>query len=136
MGKARPRSAKEVAGITFDAGALIALERGDRRMLALLREVLRRKARVHVPAGVVGQAWRGGSRQAVLSRFLASPEVEVQVLDASIARACGELCANASTSDVTDASVVICARLHGEAIVSSDASDLERLDPKARIERV
>ena len=55
MGAARARSS---LGLTLDAGALIALERGDRRVVALLREALDRRVRICVPAGVVAQVWR------------------------------------------------------------------------------
>jgi predicted nucleic acid-binding protein len=40
--------------ITFDAGALIAIERRSRRMQALLSELDRREWQVAVPAGAVG----------------------------------------------------------------------------------
>jgi predicted nucleic acid-binding protein len=136
MGKARSRSAKEVTGVTLDAGALIALERGDRRVIALLQELVSVGGKAHVPAGVVGEVWRGGGRQVTLSRFLASREVEVFALDLPWARACGELCALAGCADVIDASVVLVARQHGEAIVTSDVNDLRRLDPSARLERI
>lgn len=122
--------------VTFDTGALIALERGDSRMVALLQMLVRRRERLRVPAGVVGQAWRGGARQAVLARFLSSPEVDVVNLDQSMAQACGELCAATSTSDVVDASVVLVAREHHDTIVTSDVADLRRLDPSARLERI
>lgn len=135
MGKARARIEAEV-GITFDAGALIALERGNARMVALLQLLARRGGSIRVPAGVAGQAWRGGARQAVLARLLASPEVQVPSLDLAMAQASGELCAATGTSDVIDASVVLVAREHGDAIVTSDVEDLRRLDPSARLERI
>jgi hypothetical protein len=122
--------------VTLDSGALIALERGSGRMIALLHEVAARSGRVRVPAGVVGQAWRDGARQAVLARFLRSSQVEINALDADLARACGELCGAAHTSDVVDASVVITARQHRDTIVTSDVVDLRRLDPSAVIERI
>ena len=134
MGKARTQASQ--AGVTLDAGALIALERGDRRMIALLQEVARRSSRIRVPAGVVGQAWRDGARQVVLARFLRSREVEIKVLDAELARACGELCRAAQTSDVIDASVVVTARQYRDTIVTSDVDDLQHLDPSAHIERI
>ena len=134
MGKTRSQAAQ--ASVTLDAGALIALDRGDQRMLALLQVLLAEKGRAHVPAGVVGQAWRAGARQAVLARFLRLPEVEIESLDGDVARACGELCAATRTSDVIDASVVIVARRHGDAIITSDVADIRRLDPSAVIERV
>src|SRR5262245_6863457 len=108
MGKTRAASKK--AGVTLDSGALLALERGDGRMVALLQQALRSKTRFHVPAGVVGQCWRSGARQAILSRFLKSADVEVEPLDEHLARAAGELCGATGTEDVIDASVVIVAR--------------------------
>lgn len=135
MGKARARTEAEV-GVTLDAGALIALERGDSRMLALLRLLARRGGTARVPAGVAAQAWRGGSQRAVLARFFALPEVVAPSLDLAMARACGELCAATGTSDVIDASVVLVAREHRDPILTSDVDDLRRLDPTAQLERI
>jgi hypothetical protein len=115
---------------------LIALERGNRRMVALLEAVVRGKGKVHLPAGVAAQAWRDGARQVVLARFLGSPEVQVEVLDLPTARACGELCAARATADVIDASVVLTARQYGDAIVTSDIDDLRRLEPTVELQRI
>jgi hypothetical protein len=134
MGKTR--AASKTRGVTLDAGALIALERGDRRMIALLQQTLKAKRRFQVPAGVLGQVWRHGAKQATLARFLRSTDVQIEPLDEPLARACGELCGVAGTSDVIDASVVISARAHGGVIISSDPDDLSRLDPRACIERI
>jgi PIN domain-containing protein len=128
VGKARARPTA-TSGLTVDAGALIALDRGDRRMIALLAEAIKRGLTFRVPAGVVGQAWREGSRQVSLARFLAAQEVHVVPLDEQLSRACGELCGQSGTADVIDASVVIVAREQRDAIVTGDADDLRRLDP-------
>lgn len=130
MGRARTRTA---AGIVLDAGALIALDRGDKRMIALLQQACSKGRTFRVPAGVVGQAWRDGRLQVTLARFLRSEEVEVVPLDEELARSCGELCAATNTRDVVDASVVILARGRREPIVTSDPQDLRRLDPTANI---
>jgi predicted nucleic acid-binding protein len=122
-----------VAGVTLDTGALIAIERGEPRLQALLDEAHAAGADLAVPAGVVAQAWRGGSRQARLARFLRLPRVTVVPLDEPEARAAGALCAYASTADGVDASVVICARERDHAVVSSDPDDLAALDPTLRI---
>ena len=45
------------------------------------------------------------------------------------ARAAGQLCGARGTSDVVDASVVLCARARKHAVVTSDVGDLRRLDP-------
>jgi hypothetical protein len=117
----------------LDAGALIALDRGDKRMIALLDRALAQGRVFRVPAGVVGQAWRDGRVQVTSARFLRGEEVEIIPLDEQIARACGELCGAANSSDIIDASVVILAREGREPIITSDPSDLRRLDPTAQI---
>jgi predicted nucleic acid-binding protein len=119
--------------LTLDAGALIAVERGQPRMIALLAEALRTNVRLFVPAGVVAQVWRGGARQSRLSRLLALDAVEVVALDTVAARAIGVLLGRARTGDVVDASVVWCARRTASTIVTSDADDIRRIDPNARL---
>lgn len=130
MGRTRARTA---ATITLDTGALIALDRGDKRIIALFDRALAQGRMFQVPSAVLGQAWRNGRVQVTLARFLRSDEVEVIPLDEQLARACGELCGATDTSDIVDASVVILARQRGGPIVTSDPNDLRRLDPAATI---
>src|SRR5215469_8245180 len=130
MGRTRTRTA---AGIVLDAGALIALDRGDKRMIALLHRALALGRAFRVPAGVVGQTWRNGRVQVTLVRFLRSEEVEIIPLDEQLARSCGELCGATNSPDIIDASVVILARERRDPIVTSDPNDLRRLDPSAQI---
>jgi hypothetical protein len=80
-----------VPGVTLDTGALIAIDRGDRRLQALLDEAGAAGAELAVPAGVIAQAWRGSARQARLARFLALSTVTVVALDEPEARASGTL---------------------------------------------
>jgi hypothetical protein len=68
MGKTCART--PAAGMTLDAGALIALDRGNKRMIALLREGLTQGRAFRVPSGALAQAWRGGRTQVTLARFL------------------------------------------------------------------
>jgi threonine dehydrogenase-like Zn-dependent dehydrogenase len=122
-----------MSGLTLDSGALIAFERNDRRLVVLIARALERRRALVVPAGVVGQVWRDGRRQARLARLLGSPEVYVEPLDDRRAREAGQLCGARSTTDVIDASVVLCARTGGHAVVTSDATDIRRLDPGVRV---
>jgi hypothetical protein len=131
VGKAR--TGATAPGITLDTGALIALDRGDKRMIALLGEALEKRCNFRIPSGVVGQAWRDGRAQAVLARFLRTDEVEIVPLDEQLSRSCGELCGATDTSDVIDASVVILARGRRDVIITGDPQDIRRLDPKATI---
>lgn len=130
MGRTRTRAA---AGIVLDAGALIALDRGDKRMIALLDRALARRRAFRVPAGVVGQAWRDTRVQVTLARFLRGDEVEIIPLDELLARSCGEICTAANSSDIIGASVVILARERRDPIITSDPNNLRRLDPAAQI---
>jgi hypothetical protein len=129
----RARATTSTPGVTLDTGALIALDRGDRRMIALLDRALAQRRNFRIPAGVVGQAWRDGATQVALARFLRTSEVEIVPLNEQLSRSCGELCGATRTSDVIDASVVILARERRDSIVTSDPEDMQRLDPKALI---
>jgi hypothetical protein len=132
-----PRRSKPATvnlNLTLDAGALIALQRGDERADALVGRVLTRGGSISIPAGVVGQIWRHPQRQVVIARLLAHALVKVVPLDETYAKAAGQLCALTGTSDVIDASVVLCAHLNNDALIlTSDPDDLARLDPEARI---
>ena len=55
-----------MGGVTYDTGALVAAERNNRRMWALHAGYLAEEVIPAVPAPVLAQAWRGGSRQASL----------------------------------------------------------------------
>ena len=57
--------------LVLDAGALIAVERGDREVLALLKRERQQGRAPLTHGGVLGQVWRGGQgRQAQLARLL------------------------------------------------------------------
>ena len=112
----------------LDTGALIALERGDRRLWTRLYTA-DQPSDVKVPTGAIAQAWRGSSRQAPLARALKlSDEVP---LDSQIARDAGVLCGQTGTADVIDASVAVtaseAARRGDVGVVTSDRSDIAPL---------
>ncbi|CAN5923507.1 hypothetical protein BH11MYX4_BH11MYX4_15840 [soil metagenome] len=122
-----------MSGLVFDAGALIAFERNDRAVVMLAKRLLALRAKLIVPAGVVGQVWRDGARQARLARLLGSPITLVEPLDDRRARAAGQLCGVSGTRDVIDAAVVLSAREHARPVATSDPDDLRRLDPRVRL---
>lgn len=117
------------AGLTLDAGALIALERSDRRVVALLARAAERGHSVTVPATALAQALRSPARQARLMKLLRQPTTDARALDRSDASFVGQLLAATRTSDIADAHVVVCARRAGQPVVTSDADDLQHLDP-------
>jgi len=120
--------------LILDSGALIAVERGNHRADVLIGHTMQARGNVAIPAGVVAQVWRHGRRQVVLTRLLNHPLVKIVPLDDLTARAAGVLCGIAQTSDIVDASVVLCAQERGNALIAtSDAADIAKLDPNARI---
>ena len=117
------------AGITFDTGALLAIERRSHRMQALLDEIDRNDVGIAVPAGVVAQAWRGGPRQARIAVLLADKRTSVVPLDDALARAVGLACGRSGHADVVDVSVALCAKSRDGRVVTADPDDLRAVDP-------
>lgn len=120
-------------GLTLDAGALIAFERGDPRMRALIQRARDRGAHMVIPAGVLAQVWRDGPRQVRLAALLSARGVQVAALTEGVAKAAGQLCGLRGTWDVIDASVVLAAREAMAIVVTGDADDIRRLDPTLTI---
>lgn len=109
-------------GVTYDTGALVAADRGERRMWARHQALLLRRTVPTVPAPVVAQAWRGGGRQVLLTRLLAGCFVEA--LGDGQARRVGALAASAASSDIVDACVVEGALRRIDVVLTSDPEDL------------
>jgi hypothetical protein len=116
-------------GVTLDAGGLIALDRGERRIVLLLARARETGARVTVPATALAQAVRRPDRQVRLARLIRQPTTDVADLGRVDATSVGRLLAASGTSDIVDAHVVICARRSDQPVVTSDPSDLRALDP-------
>jgi len=118
-----------LSGITLDAGGLIALDRGDRRVIVLLARAQERGLGVTIPATAFAQAVRNPSRQIRLTRLARQAHTDLRALDAPDATTTGLLLARSRTGDIVDAHVVICARRADQAVVTSDPADLAKLDP-------
>jgi predicted nucleic acid-binding protein len=116
-------------GLTFDAGALIAAEKNSRQFWALWKSAIAQEATVTIPAPVLAQVFRSQSTQ--MSRVIKGYEIEA--LDEELARRVGARLGLRKAADVVDATVVTGALGRGDAIVTSDRGDVERLlDPSER----
>jgi hypothetical protein len=123
-------------GITFDAGGLIALDRGDRRVLVLVARARETSSTITVPATALAQAIRRPERQARLARLIRQPTTDVVALDRVDATNVGRLLAVAGSADIADAHVVVCASRARQPVITSDPADLLRLDPSLRVVQV
>lgn len=110
--------------LVYDAGVLVAADRGDRRVWLAHAARLMERIVPLVPAPVLAQVSRS-ARQAQLRRFLAG--CHIAPLDEHDAHAAGSLLGKSRTVDVVDASVVAVAIRHQAVIVTSDVEDIERL---------
>ncbi len=110
--------------LVLDAGALIGIDRDDRRTAGLIELGRRSGAALVTSAPVVAQAWRGSARQARLARLLAM--IDVRGVHLADARAAGELLAATGTADVVDALVALLS-VPGDQLLTSDPDDLRSL---------
>jgi predicted nucleic acid-binding protein len=122
-----------VSGITFDAGGLIALDRNDRRVIALIARAIELGMRITIPATALAQAMRNPTRQARLSRLIRQAGTDLIALNGSDATAVGLMLARTATADIVDAHVVVCAQRAGQAIITSDPGDFRRIAPGLRL---
>ncbi len=110
-------------GLTFDTGALIALERRKQRMRQIVERALAKDQPITVPADVVGEWWRGRTdlREAILE------SVDVEPLTVALAKLAGEALALVPGATLVDAVVMASAAARGDVVYSSDIDDLEQL---------
>lgn len=109
----------------YDAGALVALDKNDRRMWARHKLALVDERDIRVPVIVVGQVWRDGRRHVRLGQALTGCRVDPVGLATS--KAAGVLCGKAGTADVVDATVVVMAAALGAIVWTSNAQDITAL---------
>jgi hypothetical protein len=107
-----------MGGVTYDTGALVAAERNNRQMWALHAGYLAEEVIPTVPAPVLAEAWRGGSRQASLSRLLRMCDTEP--MSEELARNVGVLAGKSGHDDIVAVCVVEGAIRRGDAVVTSN----------------
>ncbi|MGH3975491.1 MAG: hypothetical protein ACRDS9_19500, partial [Pseudonocardiaceae bacterium] len=114
-----------MSALVLDSGAFVAVDRGDRAMVARLRVAQRGGLELRSTGVVVTQVWRDpAERQANLARLLKS--VDVKAVDQRLGREGGILLGRAGTEDAVDASVVAVSAT-GDRILTSDAGDIRPL---------
>jgi predicted nucleic acid-binding protein len=109
--------------ITFDTGALIALERRGQRIWKVFTRAVETDVRITVPSTVIAEWWR--SRTDAREKILAA--VRVEALTTSLAIQVGEAMASVKGATLVDTIVMASAASRGGAVYTSDVDDLERL---------
>lgn len=114
-----------MAGLTLDAGALIAYERGDQRVREILTVSYERGLVPTIPAIALAEVWRGDSKDARVARLLKACSIEP--VDERLARAAGSLRRATPGSEAIDACIAVGVRHRRDAIATSDPSDMRKL---------
>jgi predicted nucleic acid-binding protein len=117
------------AEVVLDAGALIAFERGDRRIRAFAAKAADAQIAISIPATVLAQIWRGGSRSASVARLVSASKIDP--LDETRAKEVGVRLGRQGKTDVADAHVVCCALDRDADLVTSDPRDMRALTESA-----
>jgi predicted nucleic acid-binding protein len=120
----------------LDAGALIAHERRDPKVAALLQVAAEHRIEMILPSAVLAQVWRDGTRQAILSRMLRNPGLVEAPLHHADAKRVGELLRDSGTSDVVDAHVAVLAEHLQVPVITSDPDDISRLNATIELIRI
>ena len=115
--------------VVYDAGVLVAADRGQRSIWAEHRVRLEAGMLPLVPAVVVAQVSRS-ERQAQLRQLLRG--CEIVAFAESDGHRVGALLGKAQPKDIVDAAVVTLAIERKAEIQTSDAADLRRLSATAR----
>jgi hypothetical protein len=108
----------------LDAGALVAVDKRDRAVGAMLRVLQRDGVPVLTGAGVVAQVWRDGRRQANLARVL--PGVDIAALDDISSKRVGKLLRENRTDDLVDAHIALLVGSEDQ-VLTSDERDIKAL---------
>lgn len=117
----------------LDAGALIAVDKRDRAVGAMLRVLQRDGVPVVTSSAVVAQAWRDPRRQVNLARVLTG--VDITALDDIAAKKVGELLRANGTSDLADAHVALLVQPQ-DRVLTSDEDDIKALLRTRRVKAV
>jgi hypothetical protein len=119
-----------MAALVFDAGALIALDRRDRDLYALVALAAQQGIEAITSSAIVAQVWRDPARQARLTTALQG--FKEFAVDQLAARRCGLLLADTYTSDIADAALVLLVH-DGDTVLTSDPGDIQRLLDSAKV---
>jgi predicted nucleic acid-binding protein len=114
-----------VAGLTLDAGALIAYERGEGRIREILAVGYARGFVPTIPAIALAEVWRGDAKDARVARLLKASSIET--VDERLARAAGSLRRTIPGAGAIDACIAVGVRRRGDAIATSDPDDMRAL---------
>jgi predicted nucleic acid-binding protein len=110
-------------GLTFDTGALIALERRHAHIRKVMVAALQSRLPITVPAVVLAEWWRGTNQL----RELIRSSVDIEPMDERLAESAGEALAAVKKSTAIDAIVMASAARRGDIVYTGDYEDLERL---------
>jgi predicted nucleic acid-binding protein len=119
------RVASPKPGLTFDTGALIALERRRDAMRKVYAAAIAAGFAITVPTVVITEWWRAGHLEK--GRLVILRSIRVEPLFEHVARVAGAALGLARGAGAIDAIVMASAALRGDTVYTSDPHDLATL---------
>lgn len=114
-----------MAGLTLDAGALMAYERGNERIREILTVAYARGLVPTIPTIALAEVWRGDAEDARVARLLKACSIEP--VAEQLARAAGSLRRSVPGSGTIDACVAVGVRRRLDTIATTDPDDMRAL---------
>jgi predicted nucleic acid-binding protein len=114
-----------MAGLTLDAGALIAYERCSERIREILGVAYARGLVPTIPAIALAEVWHGDAKDARIARLIKACRVET--IDEQLARSAGSLRGKTPGAGAIDACIAVGVLRRGDAIATSDPGDMRSL---------
>ena len=111
-----------IAGLTFDTGALIGLERRRHAIRAVFATAIKHGIPIVVPTVVIAEWWRRGAREDERAKILRA--VRVEPLTQPVARLAGVAVGLVPGAGTIDAIVMASASLRSDTVYTSDPDDL------------
>jgi hypothetical protein len=125
--------------LVLDSGALIQLERGDKRMIQLFQAIIAGRVTATIPRTVIAEVWRGGARQSRVAKLIKMApadtpcRVAIDELTPARAKEIGKTIGSCGHDDIVDVNVALCARdprtgRIDSVILTADQADILRVD--------
>jgi len=115
-----------VKGWTLDTGALIALERRKKRIIDLWSRAIDDEVSITIPTIVLTEWWAGTGTHADVLRDI-QESVTFEALDDRLAKIVAIARLKVASATLVDTVVAASAAQRGDAILTSDPQDMQRL---------